>query len=143
MSGTLTDTYVAALQHDLVEFPHQATRLGVVRKPLPWLFSVVDENRRELGPPDELLSVVNERESEMQDAGLQAAEAHNQAMEEVDFDRRYRAYLADSTEAQSAIDDVRAMLSAGETVVLVCYENTAEKRCHRTLLRDWIRPSDA
>lgn len=143
MSGTLTDAYVAEIQHDLVEFPDQATLLGVVRKPLAWLFSVVDENRPELGPPNDLPSAVKERDNELQNAGMPAADAHNQAMDEVEFDRQYREYLANSAEAQSAIDDIRAKLAIGETVVLVCYENTAEKQCHRTLLRDWIRRSDS
>ena len=36
MVGTLTDTYVAALQHDLADVPADATPVGVVRKPTPW-----------------------------------------------------------------------------------------------------------
>lgn len=32
-SGCLGDTYAAALQHDIVEVPAEATLVGVVRRP--------------------------------------------------------------------------------------------------------------
>jgi uncharacterized protein YeaO (DUF488 family) len=135
MSGQVYDTYVAALQHDIADVPEDAVRIGVVRKPTPWFWAQVDENRPELGPPATLLDEFKERYEALQEQGMADAEAHNAALADVDYDDRYRSHLDDSDEAQAAIEAIRARLERGADVVLVCYENTDEKRCHRTLLR--------
>ena len=135
MAGTLTDTYVAALRHGTADVPEGAVKLGVVRKPTPWFHSAVDENVPALSPPADLIDETKARQEALEAEGLGDAEAHNRAMDDVDFDGRYRAYLDDSADARAAIDDVRDRLAAGEDVALVCYENTENKRCHRTLLR--------
>lgn len=138
MSGTLYDTYVAALQHDLAEVPPDARLIGVVRRPTPWVYGVVDENVTSLGPPDSLLAEFKARHEERVDAGEDDATAHNAAMDDVSYDERYREYLDASAAAQEAIAAIRERLDAGADVVLVCFENTAQKRCHRTLLKDRI-----
>lgn len=138
MVGTLTDTYVAALQHGFADVPEDSVRLGVVRRATPWFHAQVDENRPALGPPSSLLTDVKERHAVLADEGMSDAEAHNAAMDAADYDDRYLEHLAESADAQAAIDDVRAQLAEGEDIALVCYENTDEKRCHRTLLRDQI-----
>lgn len=135
MPGTVHDTYVAALQHDIADVPDEAVRVGVVRRPTPWFYAQVDENVPELGPPADLLEEFKDRYEHRQEQGLGDAEAHNTALEDVDYDARYRSYLDESDEARAAIEDLRNRLESGEDVVLVCYENTEEKRCHRTLLR--------
>ena len=71
--------------------------------------------------------------------GICDAEAHNAAWDEVGFEARYREYLMDSSEAAAAIEDLIDRLEAGESIALVCYENTAKKRCHRTILREALR----
>jgi len=68
--GTLTDTYVAAIQHELVELPPDATRVGVVRRPTSWFHATVDENRPELGPPVDLLESMRDAEEDMKMQGL-------------------------------------------------------------------------
>lgn len=135
MSGQVYDTYVAALQHDLADLPDDAVRVGVVRRPTPWFWAQVDENVPELGPPADLLDEFKERYEHLREQGMADAEAHNAAMEDVGYDERYRSYLDESDETRAAIDALRNRLESGEDVVLVCYENTDEKRCHRTLLR--------
>lgn len=135
MPGTVHDTYVAALQHDIADVPDDAVRVGVVRRPTPWFYAQVDENVPELGPPAALLEEFKDRYEHRQEQGLGDAEAHNTALEDVDYDDRYRSYLDESDEARAAIEGLRNRLESGEDVVLVCYENTDEKRCHRTLLR--------
>ena len=134
MAGTLTDTYVAALRHDSADVPPGATLLGVVRKPTPWFHSAVDENVPALSPPGELVDETKARQEELEAEGVGDAEAHNRAMDDVDFDARYLAYLDESEDARAAMADVRDRLAVGEDVALVCYENTENKRCHRTLL---------
>ena len=137
MSGTLTDTYVAALQHDLVELPSGTRRVGVVRKPTRWFHAVVDENRPALGPPEALLDEFQDRTESFSLDGLCEEGAHNAAWEELDFAERYRAHL-ESGAANQAVDDLCGALDDGTDVALVCYENTDSKRCHRTTLVEVI-----
>lgn len=135
MTGELTDTYVAALQHGLADVPADATLVGVVRRPTGWFSGTVDENVPDVGPPERLLDDAKTRESELADDGVDDAAANRRAWADVDFAARYRAHL-DSEVAQAALDDLEARLRDGESLVLVCFENTDEKRCHRTILRD-------
>lgn len=138
MSPELHDTYVAALQHELVDLPSEIVLLGVVRKPTPWLYGVVDENEAALGPPTSLLEGVKDRQSELEEAGHSDVEAHNLAMEELSYDNRYLEYIDSSPDAKVAIEAIINRLKSGEEVALVCFENSEEKRCHRTLLREYI-----
>lgn len=139
MSGTVYESYLAALQHDIADVPEDATRVGVVRKPTRWFHGVVDENYPELGPPPELLDAVQDLKADLEAGGVPDAEAHNQAMDETDYDARYADHLDTDPDAQAAVDDLRSRLERGEDVVLVCYENTDEKRCHRTQLQERLQ----
>lgn len=134
--GTLADTSVAALQHDLADVDPGATLVGVVRKPTRWFHGSVDVNRPELGPPAALLEDVQCVEDDLKIQGLCAEGAHNAAWDRVDFEDRYRTYLEESPEAQAALEALETRRDAGESLVLVCYENTERKRCHRTILRE-------
>ena len=136
--GRLEDTYVAALQHDLVTPPETALVLGVVRRPLPWLYGVVDENRPALAPPATLLDEFHDRKHAFETEGLDDVAAHEAAWDAVDYDRRYRDHLRASGSATEAIEAVETALAGGRDVFLVCYENTDEKRCHRTILREVV-----
>jgi uncharacterized protein YeaO (DUF488 family) len=134
--GTLRDTYLAALQHDLIDIPEGATLVGVVRSPTRWFSPAVDENQRALGPPQSLLEQFKRQREDLEAEGLDDADAHNTAWDDVDFEPRYREHLETNPDAQSALEKLRKRLQAGEDLVLVCYENTEKKRCHRTILRD-------
>jgi hypothetical protein len=134
----LDDTYVAALQHDLVDVPDAATLVGVVRRPTGWFNSTVDENYPALGPPEPLLEDVKQRQTDHEAAGMSDDDAHNTAWDDVEFADRYRAHLADSSAAQDAVSELADRLRDGEHLVLVCFENTEQKRCHRTILRDHL-----
>ncbi|OVE85581.1 DUF488 domain-containing protein [Natronolimnobius baerhuensis] len=134
--GTVADTYVAALQHDLADVPADATLVGVVRRPTSWFHAAVDENYPELGPPTNLLEAVREAEDEMKLQGLCEEGAHNAAWETVEFGEQYRQYLEESADARAALEDLEDRLERGESLALVCYENTDKKRCHRTICRD-------
>ena len=68
--------------------------------------------------------------------GLCEEGAHNAAWDETGFEEAYRESLKDSSEAQAALEDLESRLVEGESLALVCYENTEKKRCHRTILRD-------
>ena len=138
MAGSLSDTYVAAIQHDLADAPTDATLVGVVKRPTPWFHAAVDENVPELGPPAALLAATKDAAEDLQLRGICDAEVHNAAWDVVDFEGRYRTYLSTS-DATAAMDALRTRLREGESLALVCYENTAKKRCHRTILREELR----
>ncbi|AGB37196.1 DUF488 domain-containing protein [Natronococcus occultus] len=141
--GTLADTYVAALQHDLADLPPEATLVGVVRKPAPWFSAAVDENVPELGPPADLLEAVRTAEDDLKMQGLCEEGAHNAAWDRVDFGERYRSHLEGSADAQAALEELTDRLADGESLALVCYENTEKKRCHRTILRGRLEESSS
>ncbi|THE63716.1 hypothetical protein D8Y22_18085 [Salinadaptatus halalkaliphilus] len=106
--GTLSDTYVAALQHDLVDVSPETTLVGVVRKPAPWFHAAVDENRPELGPPATLLESVREIEDDLKMQGLCDEGSHNATWEQI----------------------------GSAKPIASCDENTEKKRCRRTILRE-------
>lgn len=140
--GRLFDTNVAALQPDRADVTPDAFLLGVVRRPTPWFYAAVDENEPGLGPPEELLEAFQQRRERLLSDGLPEAKAHNQAAEDVSFADRYWTYLEASDEAGEALQDIRERLAGGRDVALVCYENTDEKRCHRTVLREYLESVD-
>ena len=135
MPGELYDTYVAALQHDLVDLPEGTRRVGVVRSPTSWFHGSVDENRPVLGPPRSLLDDFADREESFKLDGLCDEGAHNAAWEELEFAGRYREHLA-TEDARAEMADLLDLLADGTDVALVCFENTDQKRCHRTVLRE-------
>lgn len=137
-TGTIDETYVAALQHELVSLSGEEHLVGVVRRPTGWFRGAVDENRPDLGPPEALLDEVQARKDDLQMRGMCEEGAHNAAWEETDFAARYREYLDDSPEAQAAVDGLAARVRNGEDVVLVCYEGEG-KRCHRHLLEERLK----
>jgi uncharacterized protein YeaO (DUF488 family) len=131
-AGEVTETYVAALQHDLVAFD-DAALVGVVRQPTGWFHGTVDENRPALGPPTDLLEATKQRQEDLKTQGLCDEGAHNAAWDEVGFEERYREHVRESPDAQAALADLAERVRDGETVVLVCFE-AEDKRCHRHVL---------
>ena len=137
MAGWLTETYAAAIRHDLVDL-EGATPVGGVRRPPGWFHAQVEENHRELGPPGDLLDETKERQAELQQAGTGETAAHNAAFEETDFAERYRTYLDDDPDALAALDALADRVRAGEDVALVCFE-ADDKACHRHTLLAVLR----
>ncbi len=138
MTGSVSDTYVAALQHGLAEFDESTALVGVVRRPTRWFNPQVDENLTALGPPTELFEDFQDRRDALLDQGLDEEAAHNTAWSDVDYDDRYLAHLNSSAAAGKAVQDLVDRLEVGTDIALVCYENTDDKRCHRTVLRNYL-----
>lgn len=135
--GNLTDAHLAALQRD--RLGHEPDRLlGVVRRPTAQFAAAVDENDPRLAPPASLIDRVAQERDDMKMRGMCEEGAHNAAWENLKVAERYRQRLADAESAQCAVDEVAAAVADGQTVTLVGYENTAKKRCHRTILREEI-----
>ena len=135
VAGTIDHTYVAALQHDLVDLPDAARLVGVVRRPTRWFSAAVDENQPAVGPPDDLLDEVKETHEALKLRGMCDEGAHNAAWEEVGFEERYRTSLDANEQARRTLAELAQRVRGGENLVLVCYENTNKKRCHRTVLK--------
>ena len=131
-AGEVTETYVAALQHD-PDALDDAALVGVARQPTGWFHGAVDENRPALGPPQDLLAETKQRHEDLKMQGLCDEGAHNAAWDEVGFEERYRDHVRESADAQAALDGLAAHVRDGETVVLVCFEGE-DKRCHRHVL---------
>lgn len=127
----LHDTYHAALQHGHVDPGDEDLVVGVVRRPVYGIENYLDRNVPALAPPDDLLDEFKAMADEREDL------THDEVWDEVDFTERYRDHLR-SSETQQAMDDLLAELEDRD-VWLVCYENTDEKRCHRTILKEELR----
>lgn len=136
--GPVHETYAAAIQHDKAELPAGTRRVGVVRRPMGWFHGAVDENRPELGPPDELLDAVKEQQATFEADGLDDLAALRKAWTAVDFAERYEQYLDENEAAGVAIDELLETARAGTDIALVCYESS-EKPCHRHLLLDRLQ----
>ncbi len=87
--ATVHETYAAALQHDRADLPAGTRLVGVVRRPMGWFHGAVDENVPALGPPEELLDDVKERQEELESEGLTDRTAIREAWEDTDFADRY------------------------------------------------------
>ncbi|WP_135302570.1 DUF488 domain-containing protein [Haloarcula amylovorans] len=138
MSASVSETYVAAVQHGLADLSGDETLVGVVREPTGWFHAAVDENVPELGPPSDLLTETKQRTEDLKMQGLCEEGAHNAAWDETDFADRYRRHLDESESAQRALDSLTERVLDDESIVLVCFEGN-DKRCHRTILRDRLR----
>ena len=137
MAGSLSETYAAAIRHDQVALDG-ATPVGVVRRPPGWFHAQVEENIRELGPPEALLDETKERQADLDQAGKGETAAHNAAFEETDFAERYRTYLRDDPDARTALEALADRVRAGEDVAVVCFE-ADDKACHRHTLLEVLR----
>ena len=116
MSGAVSETYVAAIQHGLAD-------LDGGREP------------PRTRPAVNLLRETKQRAGDLQLQGLCEEGAHNAAWDETNFESRYLDYLAEDEDAQRELDELAGRVADGEHAVLVCFESD-RKRCHRTLLRD-------
>ncbi|WP_168215813.1 DUF488 family protein, N3 subclade [Halorussus ruber] len=128
----IRDTYHAALRHDHVEPAEEDLVVGVVRHPVYGIETLLDRNVPALAPPEALLGdfeAVEERDDR----------THDEAWDEVNFAERYREYLQHAA-VQQVMDDLLGELDSGKgDLWLVCYENTDDKRCHRTILQEVLR----
>ena len=76
--------------------------------------------------------------------GMCVEGAHDAAWDDVGSEDRHRTHLDQSEAAREAVAEPAARLGADESLVLVCDENTSQKRCHRTLFENasslsWLR----
>jgi len=58
--------------------------------------------------------------------------------DQVGFGEAYREYLETDDDARAALTALDDRLASGESLALICYENTEKKRCHRTILGEFL-----
>ncbi|PSP83209.1 hypothetical protein BRC83_07500 [Halobacteriales archaeon QS_1_68_17] len=126
------------IQHDLVDLPADAHRVGIARRPPGWFHGYVDENIPELGPPDDLLDDFHDRIDELTFRGVCEESAHNAAWDEVDYERRYHDDLDADSDARAAMARLVDRVESGETVVLVILLLTSLCYLRRQTLSAWI-----
>lgn len=143
MAGTSGDgaTYTMSLSEAKKDSVSQQSRLtsfgsdggttyiGIANIDRDDYLSVVDETEERLAPPDELFwQWYNTRERLMNEGKLER-NAHNEALEVVDYFERFEDYL-NTRSAQEALTSITERIRDGEDIVLVCYCGDG-KQCHR------------
>lgn len=146
MAGSVDETHYAEVwdeyssdQSLLQDFSDDGspTTIAVVSLPRQTgIDEACDEWMPELGMPKQYL-----REYWQYKDGYETNSAienpERRAWRDAQLDRRYRAHLRNSDEAQAALSSIVSRLNDGEDVTLVCYEESPE-RCHRSILVEKI-----
>jgi uncharacterized protein YeaO (DUF488 family) len=108
-----------------------STYIGIVQSPNDDFESVIDEQIPELAPPEELFYQWLQTRKSLESDGMGHIEAHNTAVERVDYESRFKQYLHD--DAHSSVASLATRVRNGEHIVLVCYCHDG-KWCHRDLV---------
>jgi GrpB-like predicted nucleotidyltransferase (UPF0157 family) len=119
------------------EGDRDTTYVGVVSEGDEEFERTVDEMRPELGPPSVLFHQwLNTRDSKQDE--MSSVEAHNRALDEVNFRERFGKYLDSNREARDALEELTDRVEAGEHIVLVGYCDEG-KWCHREPVAETIK----
>lgn len=113
------------------------TTIAVVSRPNEKMLEVTDEWIPELGMPEKYLSRFLKRKNEYR-ANSAIDEPANRAYTDLSLDEKYVEYVRNSKEAQDAITQIISRVNNGESITLVCYEESHEM-CHRHALIDIIK----
>lgn len=110
------------------------TRIAVVRQPNDTgILDVTDEWKQSLGMPEDALQQFWSWRSKYESNDA-VDNPSDRAYDELKLDDVYREHVRSSQKAQRALDEIVDRVESGETVVLVCFEES-HKRCHRHVLR--------
>lgn len=113
-----------------------STTIAVVSRPTDRMLEVTDEWLPELGMPENYLSIFLKRRNQYR-GNSAIDEPANRAYTDLSLDERYVEYIRNSDDAQIAITQILSRIDAGETITLVCYEESHEM-CHRHALIELI-----
>jgi hypothetical protein len=75
--GPVGETYLAAIQHELVDLAGEEHLAGVVRRPTGGFHVSVDENYPDLAPPEDLVEETKQLAEEFKIQGMYEGGAHN------------------------------------------------------------------
>jgi uncharacterized protein YeaO (DUF488 family) len=113
-----------------------STTIAVVSLPTERMREVTDECFPELGMPEKYLSkFLKLRNQYRKNSAID--EPANRAYTELSLDERYVEYIRNSGDAQIAITQIMSRIESGETITVVCYEESHEM-CHRHVLIELI-----
>lgn len=105
------------------------TYVGIANADREDYLDAVDETEERLAPPDELFWQWYNTRQRMMDEGQLERNAHNEALEAVNYFERFEEYL-NGADAQAALAQITKRIQDGEEIVLVCYCGEG-KQCHR------------
>jgi hypothetical protein len=105
------------------------TYIGIANADREDYLDAVDETEERLAPPDELFWQWYNTRQRMMDNGQLERNAHNEALETVNYFERFEDYL-NEPEPQAALTQITERVRDGEEIVLVCYCGEG-KQCHR------------
>lgn len=112
--------------------------MGVVRWLTGSFRTTIDTTYPALDPPPDLLEGFKQCHEDFKMRGMYDDGAHNATWDKIGFEDRYLTHLTEAADAQEAVAELTNRLRHGELLVFVCFENTDQKRCHRTLLKEHI-----
>jgi len=113
------------------------TYIGIANTEHDDYLDSVDETEDRLAPPGDLFWQWYNTRRNLMDEGMIEANAHNEALDRIDYFERFESYLNES-EPQTAITQIVERVRDGEDIVLVCYCGGA-KQCHRHTVAKRIR----
>lgn len=112
------------------------TTVAVVRDPTGGIVEACDMHLESLGMPlkylNELRSLRNELDIE------DDLKVHNEAVERLNLEDKYRKHLKESEKAQRDLQLLQDKITNGEKVTVVCFEKPP-KWCHRHVLTDVLK----
>lgn len=113
------------------------TYLGIANADREDYLGAVDETEERLAPPDELFWQWYNTRDRLMDEGMLERNAHNEALERVNYFERFEEYL-NGPDPQAAIAQIAEQVRQGDEVVLVCYCGEG-KQCHRHPVEERVK----
>lgn len=117
----------------------ETTYIGIVNSDDGDISDVADEMRPSLSPPDDLFyQWLQTKKRYENDGAVNSVQAHNQALDAVDYRPRFRDHLETDAAARDALEELATRVESGEHIVFVCYCND-NKWCHREPVTETIK----
>lgn len=145
MTGTVDTMSVDEAQQDAVSQQSRlssfgsddTTYIGIANSEREDYLDAVDETEPRLAPPSALFHQWYNTRERLMDEGMLERNAHNEALDRVNYFDRFGSYLNES-DPQAAIAQIVERVRNGEEVVLVCYCGDG-RQCHRHPVAERIR----
>lgn len=113
------------------------TYVGIANSEREDYLDAVDEVEPRIAPPSDLFHQWYNTRERMMSEGMLERNAHNEALEVVNYFDRFEAHL-NSDDAQTALTQITERVRDGEDIVLVCYCGDG-KQCHRHPVAERIK----
>jgi hypothetical protein len=96
-------------------------------------FGARKRGKDEIAPPEDLFNDFDKAKKRLEkEFGKGSMEAHNEAFQDCNYERRFREYIIRNPSALKKLEQI-SKESLSKDISLACYERTA-KACHRRIL---------